>query len=158
MADTLPKIKSGRHVIIIDNSKQKRVYQVEQDKNIEHYKCTISCNELIGQKFNSFFLVTDANKKDGKLEEITDQKQLVKEHLVENAGAFLDEDEDDDDYGDEDKEEPVEGNGGKIQKKEGMKHVGDSANKGGEFEVIGDNRNYFDDGRVVQKLTPGQIE
>lgn len=47
-ADVINTIKDGQHVIIIDNSKQKRVYRMEKDKNIEHYKSTIACNELIG--------------------------------------------------------------------------------------------------------------
>ena len=158
-------IKDGQHVIIIDNSKQKRVYKIQQDKTIEHYKTTIACNELIGQRYNGFFFVTDPGKKDGKLEEITDQKQLVKEHLVESAGSFL-ETGVEDEYGAEDlnQEEAAAqevadptGPASKIQRKEGMKHVGEAAGGKDEFEVVGDNRNFWD-GNALQTVTPGQIE
>ena len=80
--------------------------------------------------------MTDPSKKDGKLTEITDQKSLVKEHLVEAAGEFGG---DDDEYGNqEDEQEPA---ATKFQRKEGMNQVG----KEGEFEVIGDNRNLNSD-------------
>lgn len=113
------KIKDGSHVIVCDNSKQKRVYQVKKDQVIEHYKCIIECNELIGKSYNTFYLVTDPSKKDGKLTEITDQRSLVKEHLVESAGNF----EAVDDYGAEDEEEEVPQGGNKVQRTEGMAHV-----------------------------------
>ena len=68
-ADT---IRNETHVIIVDNSHQKRVYKIEENKMIEHYKSTICCNDLIGKPYNTFFLVTDPAKKDGKIEEMND--------------------------------------------------------------------------------------
>ena len=81
-------VRDNSFIILLDNSKNKRVYQMQKDKMICHYKHNICCNELIGKPFNTFWQL------DGlKLIEIADQKKLVEEFFlkVEN-----DEDQDED--------------------------------------------------------------
>lgn len=48
-------IKNGQHIIIVDNSKNKRLYKLSTEKKISHYKNAIDSNQLIGKQFNSFF-------------------------------------------------------------------------------------------------------
>lgn len=70
-------VKNNDFVILLDNSKNKRVYQVVKDKQICHYKHNINCNELIGKPYQSFWELDGLN-----LIEIADQKKLVSEFFL----------------------------------------------------------------------------
>ena len=52
-------IKDGSHVVIIDNSQNRRVTRVKSGQKQIHFKTAIDCDLLIGKSFNSFFEVTD---------------------------------------------------------------------------------------------------
>lgn len=83
MSDTL---KANKHIVIVDNSKNRRCYFITPDSKISHYKSIILTDNLIGKKYNSIFLITDP--KVGSIEEITDSKQLVKDYfLVDNEDS-----------------------------------------------------------------------
>ena len=70
----MEKIKANSHILIIDNSDNRRVYRLRGEpgnsNQILHYKNCIDTNQLIGKHFNSFFMITDARS--GDLEELTD--------------------------------------------------------------------------------------
>ena len=69
MSDT---VKANKHIVIVDNSKNRRSYFITPDSKINHYKSIILTDNLIGKKYNSIFLITDP--KVGSIEEITDSK------------------------------------------------------------------------------------
>ena len=79
-------VQNNSFVILLDNSKNKRVYQVVENKQICHYKHYINCNELIGTPFNSFWQLDGLN-----LVEIADQQKLVSEFFLK-----IENDEEDD--------------------------------------------------------------
>ena len=100
-------IEDQKHVIIIDNSKNRRIYKIQKDAKIWHYKNCIDVNQLIGKKHNSFYQIQDS--KIGTLKEITDQKELVKEFFLDITAQ----------NGDNDSEEAEDGpSPSKAQKKE----------------------------------------
>lgn len=53
------KIKEDLHVVIIDNSKNRKCFQVKKGLKVYHYKVTIDCSQLIGKDYNTFWQVTD---------------------------------------------------------------------------------------------------
>jgi hypothetical protein len=64
-------IEDQKHVIIVDNSKNRRVYRLDSKAGkIFHYKNAIDVSQLIGKPFNTFYQIEDS--KSGLLKEITD--------------------------------------------------------------------------------------
>lgn len=70
-------VQNNSFIILLDNSKNKRVYQVVENKLICHYKHNIKCDELIGKPYNSFWELDGLN-----LIEIADQQKLVSEFFL----------------------------------------------------------------------------
>lgn len=138
-------IKEGMHIVIVDNSRNRRVYIAQKGKKVQHYKNNIDMSSIIGKNFNQFFQIVD--NKAGTLIEVNDHAQLVKEFFLTIDGGNEDEDDDDQEDG-EDLEVT------KHRRLDNMNQVPDShlIKINNDFEVKGDNRMIFDDTNQ-QKLT-----
>ena len=75
-------IEEGTHVVIVDNSSNRRVLKIKHNKKIKHFKIIIDLGKLIRTDFGVHYQVTDP--KTGELERIEDVKVLTR--------AFLDQD------------------------------------------------------------------
>jgi hypothetical protein len=133
-------IKPGRHVIIIDNSGNRRIMRVKPGTKQLHFKCTIDCDELIGKEYNTFWQVIDSRA--GTIQQITDQKSLVKDF-------FLKDDPVDDNSAESEGDQEDQGPN-KAQKTEDQSEV-PAIIPADRFQVKGDNRNITDNS-AQQKL------
>ena len=73
-------IKNDSHVVIIDNAGNKRVMKLKADTKIPFFKVFIDCNSLIGQDYHTYWQIIET--KEGRVKQITDQKELVKEFFL----------------------------------------------------------------------------
>jgi protein-tyrosine-phosphatase len=71
-------IQEGTHVVIVDNSGQRRILKIK-NKKIKQGKVMLDMGKLIGQPFATHWQVTDPNS--GEIEQITDVKVLTKAFL-----------------------------------------------------------------------------
>ena len=42
-------IKNNQHVILIDNSQNRRIFQIKEGQKVQHYKNMIDLNQLVGK-------------------------------------------------------------------------------------------------------------
>ena len=89
-------VKEGTHVVIVDNSGNRRVLKVKAGRKIKHFKVMIDLTQLVDSEFGQHYQVRDP--KSGELEPITDVKVLTKafletEDLPEETGQAEEEEE-----------------------------------------------------------------
>jgi hypothetical protein len=72
-------VKEGSHVVIVDNSGNRRVQRVKAGKRLKHFKVLVDLAQLIGADFGTHFQVKDP--KSGDLQAITDVRELTQAFL-----------------------------------------------------------------------------